>query len=364
MYVERFVTKDWILPLKLIGGRKNPFGITLYRKKGIILPPNPPPLFPTVEERNAYTAQDISLAKRLISGIASTGYPGLPIILSKCIADGLKVFRPTFAEMVAMEGLEVDVPFAEYHQPYPAFIIELPEEYRKWIRDRNVVIDAPRYEMIWRPDFVDAFFFTTMFSRGNTIDGIFSHTEGCHTIEDAFRRSEHNNRDTLPDALRGEDDFKVANTLHRLSAIFSLFMVTHPTKKITSLDSQPKKRRRRRKGKEDHRVALLKKRMAEAGKAHLYDFNQKIRFYAFSEARSSNGEGREGPKKRPHVRRGHIRRQRYGPGLSQVKQVFIPHTIINLQYFTGDKSDLTALYLHLPKRSSKGRRREAEAAAP
>ncbi len=218
--------------------------------------------------------------------------------------------------------------------------------------------------MIWRPDFVDAFFFATFIRRGNTIDGIFSHTEHCRTIEHAFKRNEHKNRDGFPEEYKGPDDFKVANMLHRLAVIFSLFMVTHPTRKITSLDAQPKRprRRRRRKGNEDHKLALLKKKIAEAGEAHLYDFNQKIKFYVFDESTRSGGEGGEGPKKRPHVRRGHIRRQRHGPGLSQVKQIFIPHTFVNLQYFTGDKSDLTALYIHLPKRSSRRRRKKPEKA--
>ncbi len=140
MYVERFIAKEWIIPLKLLGGRTNPFGITVDPKVGIQIPPNPPPLLPTPAERKAYTPENASKAKHLLRGIAALGYPSSLMILSKCIADGLKVFRPTFAEMIAMEGLDVDVPFEEYHQPYPAFIIEFPEEYRRWLKDHNKLV--------------------------------------------------------------------------------------------------------------------------------------------------------------------------------------------------------------------------------
>ncbi len=104
MYVERFIAKEWIIPLKLLGGRTNPFGITVDPKVGIQIPPNPPPLLPTPAERKAYTPENASKAKHLLRGIAALGYPSSLMILSKCIADGLKVFRPTFAEMIAGNG--------------------------------------------------------------------------------------------------------------------------------------------------------------------------------------------------------------------------------------------------------------------
>ena len=52
--------------------------------------------------------------------------------MSKALASGPKVLRPTYEQCVALANCEANLSFAEfYEQPYPVVIIDLPQQWRQ-----------------------------------------------------------------------------------------------------------------------------------------------------------------------------------------------------------------------------------------
>lgn len=59
-----------------------------------------------------------------------------------------------------------------------------------------------------------------------------------------------------------------------------------------------------------------------------FEYTTTIRIGKITEICSGQGSG-TGSSKRPHLRRGHIRRQRHGEGRTEVKKIFIPPMFVN-----------------------------------
>lgn len=62
--------------------------------------------------------------------------------------------------------------------------------------------------------------------------------------------------------------------------------------------------------------------------AEYFEYTTTIRIGKITESHEGSGSG-TGAKKRTHLRRGHIRRQHFGKGGSEVKKIFIPPVFVN-----------------------------------
>jgi hypothetical protein len=77
-----------------------------------------------------------------------------------------------------------------------------------------------------------------------------------------------------------------------------------------------------------------------------YEFAQKVVLY--THARQSEGGSsadHPGHPVRPHWRRGHLRNQRHGPGLTLVKRIAIPAVLVNSHLFAGDRVEAGVTYI-------------------
>jgi hypothetical protein len=62
--------------------------------------------------------------------------------LSRVVAEGPKVFRPTLEQCEALEHVELNFPMKDFRQPYPTMIVEFPTEYRRSVDARTGGIPA------------------------------------------------------------------------------------------------------------------------------------------------------------------------------------------------------------------------------
>lgn len=62
--------------------------------------------------------------------------------LSRVIAEGPKMFRPTAEQCFSLEHVELSIPMTDYRQCYPTMIVEFPLEYRKDIDRRTGGVPA------------------------------------------------------------------------------------------------------------------------------------------------------------------------------------------------------------------------------
>lgn len=65
-----------------------------------------------------------------------------------------------------------------------------------------------------------------------------------------------------------------------------------------------------------------------------YEFAQKVVLYTHEkQAEGTSSGGHPGHPVKPHWRRGHLRNQRYGHGLTLVKRIAIPAVLVNAHLF-------------------------------
>lgn len=67
-----------------------------------------------------------------------------------CLANGPKIFIPTAEQFDSMQHVELRVPISDYRQPYPALVVQIPEESRRALAARvgESLNNAPRWAML------------------------------------------------------------------------------------------------------------------------------------------------------------------------------------------------------------------------
>jgi hypothetical protein len=77
-----------------------------------------------------------------------------------------------------------------------------------------------------------------------------------------------------------------------------------------------------------------------------YEFAQKVVLYTHErQTEGAWSPGHAGHPVQPHWRRGHLRNQRHGPGLTLVKRIAIPAVLVNAHLFAGDRAESWATYV-------------------
>ena len=69
--------------------------------------------------------------------------------ISRVIAEGPKVFRPTAEQCLSLEHVSLGIPIVDYRQPYPTMLVEFPRAYREDVDRRTGGVPAcPRHVVI------------------------------------------------------------------------------------------------------------------------------------------------------------------------------------------------------------------------
>lgn len=281
------------------------------------------------------------------------------LALSKSLAGGPKLFRPTTEQCVALENTAASFPFDMYKQPYPVIIIEIPEGYRAHLKERYNVQETPSHVIVHHDDKNNFISVSAFLNQQNINVQLTVKRDIYATIEDSITK----NRDRRLDHLvadegrvavpaESEADFDAAENVQRLAVNFAMMMTLLGVKPPVALNAADMKRWKqeatatRRGGIPTHRAVEAQANLAAA--MYLIQFDQQIQFYDEIEERVVVGDAveMEQLKKSPrtHWRRGHWAQQPCGPMRAQRKAIFRKPILVRAQYFLGDVKNTSVTY--------------------
>ena len=245
---------------------------------------------------------------------------------SKLIAEGPKVLRPTTDQCEALEHVDVNLSFDEYEQPFPVFLVEIPEDYRRHIAER-FGHPCPRLVMLFHDRATQYIIPSCENGTGEPMTmTILSPRTKWKSIEDALQFC----------PVTDGADIRLGKVLYRIAMNFGLLLTRYGVRDCGPVDpaayAKQQEIARRKKGhKADRARRLLENTVTRI------DFEQDVIFFDNqSSGAMSTGIGAA---KRPHWRRGHFRRQRFGEGHSKRQLIFIRPCFVNSETFDRDLAD-------------------------
>jgi len=247
-------------------------------------------------------------------------------IASRALAGGPKLLCPTTEQCEALEHVDVNVRFEDYEQPFPVFIVQLPEDYRRKLTDR-FQHECPAFVLNLhdkRTGYIISFC-EHGFHEGGTFN-VMSPRTYRSTVEDALRFS-----------LEHGADLEQGEVLQRVAINFGLLLTRYGTVDRGPIDPVAHQKQSRNSRSSNNRKACRAKELLDAT-FNLIEFEQEVIFFETVPTNEPNPNA-DGKKKRPHWRRGHFRRQRCGTGLRKRRLIFIPPVLVNSAYFHGDVAD-------------------------
>lgn len=286
------------------------------------------------------TAEIEHLRPRIVNMLdsCSTNQVGLLsyYTLSKALANGPKVLRPSVEQCRSLEHVDLNISFADYRQPYPAVFVELPAEYRSELTKR-FSLESPKHVLSYH-DPRTGYLIVSAFTRNhcNDVINVIPPRPEFLTIEEGL----HQPSDVGV-------DIDLAEVVQRLALNFSLMLTYLGVRELGAVSDGRLKRL--------VKAARNKKRNKAARAAALIDtmpkligFRQEIDFC--KKRQESNSQDSENPKpdellpRKPHWRRGHFRHQRVGFGRIESRLIFIKPVLVNRLLFGGDEKDTEVVY--------------------
>lgn len=245
---------------------------------------------------------------------------GYLIALTNAIKDGPKLITPSFEQCLALEQIEIRIPYSEYEQPYPSVLVEFPYKYYESIKERGKLKIAPKGAVCYHNSELEVIIITLLFHVPgySDITTYMNSNPKIETIEDEFQILN-------PTDVEAEMSV-ILKQIYRLLMNLNLLLVSEGHKQLGYVNPKIAKKEK------DPRRRLI----------HV-GFEQNIKLYNRAKMESGNNGGEHASPK-PHWRRGFYRRQHYGPGNSLVKRVFIKPVFVCADDFTGDLGDTTVRY--------------------
>ena len=242
---------------------------------------------------------------------------------SLMLESGPKVMQPNMEVCRVVTETPINVTCGEYRQPFPVFLIELPDEFRKEVGSRNGV-ECPRIIKILHDE------------RVGCVTVVW-HTQGEHNM--AVCDMDTMDYDSIEERIQEMECGKphVARVL-RVALNLSLLLTQYGVRvegplAAKTLERQKKKNAESKSPRRRTRAQIQLRRSLD-----LITFEQDVVFKGWSES-TENATAGEGSPKSPHWRRGHFKRVRIGLGRRETKRIFIPSTFVNGGQFEGNVSD-------------------------
>jgi hypothetical protein len=264
--------------------------------------------------------------------------------LMRLHGEGPKVFRPTAAECLALEEVQVRVPVSAYAQPFPTFCVEFPPEYRAARRTvgegvhggtvsyspvAQVLAHVAGHGIIAGATITDS-------PDGATLCGMIGSPDAA-TIEDDIQK-QLGDANTQP---VNSDELTTERRAVRVALNACLMLMDRGFRKLPhgveaeGLSKQLRAKRTTKPGVLDDLRARRQAIPTEFAFVQAVDVRRAVRG-AVPDDVADDVAGR---RVRPHWRSAHWRMQRHGVGLTQSKRVLIPHVMVNAADFGGSDSE-------------------------
>ena len=259
------------------------------------------------------------------------------IALSEVIGNGPKMLRPRVEQCQALMNVDINIDLSDYHQPFPAIMVEYPEGFRQWLTQKygvqcplvSIIYHIEMIKEIWIIHIRDKFWsFARINNRyGSTIEEWFTHKDELSTFVEEKHKA------------IAETASEQTNIVERVALNFALLLIVYGCRELGPVDFEAHKKHRRLLGKKNRAKTERAERLL-AGEIQEIEFCQDIVASGFHGGHlPSDDEGGVGGVKSTHWRRGHYRNQRIGRGLQTTKLIFIKPMIIRPDLFVGDLAD-------------------------
>jgi hypothetical protein len=251
-------------------------------------------------------------------------------VMSKCLSGGPKLLCPTVEQCESLKKVDINIAFKDYQQPFPTFMVEFPEDFRRDLSD-DYGCECPFAVIAYH----NANMIMTVALRRSQVNVSRVMSGKWTTIEEGLR-----NR--IIDDDEQADDVNQAEAVQRIAINFGLLLMYYGVKETgyanPDHDNLARLAKKKNKDKAERAQRLL------AGEIQCIEFAQEVVAHITRQSRDYvPGSGT----KCVHWRRGHFRNQPYGAGRTNKRIVFIKPILINSDRFVGDVAD-TAYSLRAP----------------
>jgi len=267
-------------------------------------------------------------------------------VMSRTLAEGPKVFA--FSDALTCEALEnfdLSVATADYLQPFPSVVIELPADYtRKRVVPFEAGSHAPDFMIVRHEPEADSVLVTIHLTSHQVLTRLLK-LDPAWTLEEMWDKGRRawDTRDTLG---MTPEEAALGHSLSKLALNVCLMATAYGVKCLGTANPSHYERLKRY-------AKLARKRGQDVEKADMevqmmpvrYAFAQEVTLYRREQATDHQEAGESGGwTVSPHWRRGHWRLQPFGPGRSERRRVAIPSVLVNGHLFLGTASDTLATY--------------------
>jgi hypothetical protein len=267
-------------------------------------------------------------------------------VMSRTLAEGPKVFA--FSDALTSEALEnfdLSVPTADYLQPFPSVVIELPADYT---RQRVVPFEegshAPDFVVVRHEPGAGCVLLAMHLTSGQVLTRLLK-LDPAWTLEEMWEKGKRawGAGDTLG---MTPEEAALGSALSKLALNVCLMATAYGVRCLGPANPSHYERLKRyaklarKRGREQQERAEMEVRMAPVR----YAFAQEVTLYRKERDTSQHGNGEDGWTVSPHWRRGHWRWQPCGPGRQERRRVAIPSVMVNGHLFLGTPADTVATY--------------------
>jgi len=265
--------------------------------------------------------------------------------MSRMLSEGPKVFAFDALTCEALENFDLSVSTADYLQPFPTEVIELPLDYTK---KRVVPFDegshAPDF-LIVRHEPKAGCVLVAMHMTSHQVMTRLLKLDVAWTLEEMWAKGARawDAKDTL--GMTPEETV-LGNALSKLALNVCLMATAYGVRSLGPINPSHHERLKRyaklarKRGREQQEKAEMELRTTPVR----YAFAQEVTLYQHV-AGSVEGDGTTGGwTVSPHWRRGHWRSQPCGPGRHERRRVAIPSILVNAHLFKGAAVDTMATY--------------------
>jgi hypothetical protein len=266
-------------------------------------------------------------------------------VMSRTLAEGPKLFTFDALTCEALENFDLSVSTADYLQPFPSVVIELPADYtRKRVVPFEEGSHAPDFVIVRHEPEAGCVLVTMHLTSGQVLTRLLK-LDPAWTLEEMWEKGKRawDARDTLG---MTQEEAALGSVLSKLALNVCLMATAYGVRCLGPSNPSHFERLKRhvkaahKRGEEAVEKAEMEVRMMPVR----YAFAQEVTLYQKEGATSQHGSGEGGWTVSPHWRRGHWRSQACGPGRSERRRVAIPSVLVNAHLFAGAPCDTQTVY--------------------